>query len=585
MFDILLEHVLRSQLPAIQEDNDDDDDGDDVQPKDEIREIMSREQKWIVEEFVRVYGISRSYYKLTLLRCLTGRLDLLVSGSNILKDIIEYLTSREDLTSEETDMLSEACKAIMEKLWLVLTNFTKFFPRNRPRGAFSSFMHLFCQLKIKYEGLKESEVEQIVKQIAKEAINNDYDSIDLSKARTSSDGMSQETARLCTICRSLRQKLRNMEYFTRDFDISVDFPRLCVRVYYEQQFIKDLEELLLDISKHPKREGDAFGVLQLCYDIQQLNTLLREDYEDAVLSSRLIDASALGKKYLDGFIDVLRNRLSRIMRSAVAMEKPLQGVFHTTSVVDLFCAANQFFEVLKGLDFVSVDLLHQYGQVLQEIVIDYARHNETLCNEALRIKGEKQEKAGRKKGNRKGLKVILDFTANLVKGESATSDEFLITQDFVHKLNNIAASRQQLNVMIESIEEENNRFFEEQFEEEYYMINDDDDDDNDFLLNSDEGDEEEDDIKERLDTASHQDTHGSEVNDDDVEDLGPEKRQIQTTFTELNSILTNILDMLCSQFKPAIHRMLISVADMAKNISSVTEEVSTRYIFITGTHI
>jgi len=132
----------------------------------------------------------------------------------------------------------------------------------------------------------------------------------------------------------------------------------------------------------------AFSLLQLALEVEKLNKLITETFEEESKQIALIDHTTMLKQILPYFFKSIRAKLSEITKRSVGIEMPLRGVYHGTSLVDVCSAANQYFEVIKGLelsDQIRAEAYKSYEEILISVMLQYAKLNETFCNESLQF--------------------------------------------------------------------------------------------------------------------------------------------------------------------------------------------------------
>lgn len=135
-----------------------------------------------------------------------------------------------------------------------------------------------------------------------------------------------------------------------------------ILIIWNDMYRKEVDDFV-QVQRAIVDDSLAFNMLQLSYEVQKLNQVYTNEFPKEVTSMILFNADILAKEFLPVYMKQIRSKLIDIAKKSIVQEKPLKGVTYGTSIVDLFSAADQFFEVVKNLEFASETLLQSYEDV------------------------------------------------------------------------------------------------------------------------------------------------------------------------------------------------------------------------------
>lgn len=562
------------------------------------RTILNFYERFILEEFALIYGIHEVFRRITSLKALAPRLDLITPFSDEIMRDIQFIHIAIEMDSfivtlDDRRQLKQVIHTLDEKIFNLICDFKKYFPRNRPKGAFSTFFEIWWMIRTKYEGQSVDDdrgtLAVLCRDMVRKAIAADYDSIvdavstfdstvhsgisildkdsagkkrrksltsGIGKYVKGNDGRVLAGSVLSQVCRVLEGRINDTFNFSGIFPEDVKYEMISVKKYYE--LLRSDVELFLASNGGPNNLP-PFDVLQIWSDMSRLHKTIIFNFEDVgELDFNFINLDIIAREQVPRWMAELREKLLLYKTESIALDKydEKSGLLHSTSVVDLFSAGNQMLEFIRGLDFVTLDILQSFVQVICDVTIEYARAMEDRCLLQLTERRAVVSSASQSHSTDDvTTEIVIDF-ASLREGVLKESDNFvlelpplLVTRDFIIKLNNIEAARQQLNQIIEAVENSKNEYFDTETEDY-----DDWTDDTATTVSD-------------FDDSSHSTAISTVQPTQEAAEYNK-----KSTFRALNNMLDEVVVILATQFQPFAHACLTELVALAAGHKDLTEQ-------------
>lgn len=561
------------------------------------RTILNFYERFILEEFALIYGIHEVFRRITSLKALAPRLDLITPFSDEIMRDIQFIHIAIEMDSfivtlDDRQQLKLVIHTLDEKIFNLICDFKKYFPRNRPKGAFSTFFEIWWMIRTRYEGQSVDDergtLAILCRDMVRKAIVADYDSIVdavstfdntvhsgvsiLDKDSVSSGRRKSITSGiakhfkadgsrvlagsvLSQVCRVLEGRINDTFNFSGIFPEEVKYEMISVKRYYE--LLRGDVELFL-ASKGGPNNLPPFDVLQIWSDMSRLHKTIIFNFEDVgELDFDFINLDNIAREQVPRWMAEMREKLLLYKTESIALDKydEKSGLLHSTSVVDLFSAGNQMLEFIRGLDFVTLDILQSFVQVICDVTIEYARAMEDRCLLQLTERRAVVSSASQSRTDDITTEVVIDF-ASLREGVLKESDNFalelpplLVTRDFIIKLNNIEAARQQLNHIIEAVENSKNEYFDTETED-YDDLTDD----------------------TATTISDFDDTSHSTTTTTVQPSREASEHNKKSTFRALNNMLDEVVVIMATQFQPFAHACLTDLTALAAGHKDLTEQ-------------
>lgn len=515
--------------------------------------MFSPHEQWLFNELRRLHGITIAHHHIAIIRALEKRLDLVIPYASNIKEIVTVLRNTIPATKIEEQMIHSSMKRFTDRLFRSLSDFTRYFYKRT--SELKIFLEVFKCIKLEFENLSEQELDQLVKSLVKQALQSDYESISQTirfntevDSHDFEDASGRDIAQLCLVARTLQKRMTFVSNYSKCLPADINLTGMITSIYYKDNFKREVNAIIDRYEDLSEDEGNSFGVLQLCSELQRLHAAMSEEF--GAIDFDLIDASSLGKKYVERYLNGTKLKLIKIARHAIQMEKPLAGVFHSTSVVDLYSAANQYFEVLKNLEFVTSDLLRQFQYVLIDVTEQFCSIN--MRQAMMMLVSSSQEVANQHR-------VLIDFAILkraaelLLNGADASLNlkedddearhvdtQFKITNSFLLKLNNMNAARKQVNLIAEELFKKRNPYYNS------YQSNG---DSRNFNL-----------LSERMQPI----LSAPEIDSEDEEADGIEDEILKDRFIKINDTISQVLGVMIKQMQPLFNSIFRSIASLEK---------------------
>lgn len=352
------------------------------------------------------------------------------------------------------------------------------------------------------------------------------------------------------LCRQVAQKAEDLLFYSRSFDSEVTHELISLKTYYVENFKKDIETFF----KNPDldRQGMAFSLVQLAIEVERLNKIIIETFEEYVTTTlfshfttlfyreskkiELLNASEMLKDTLPILFKAIRTKLSEIAKKSVGVEQSLKGVNHGTSLVDVYSAASQYFEALSNLELESefkTLVYKSYEEIVVSVTLQYARLNETFCLETLQYMDVNSLPPELKKRAVINFNWMQKFFNE--KDEAVLSEpQLIVTRDFLQKLNNIGAAREQLQNAVSEIDKEKYNYMDySEFE-----------------------------MKEEEDSDNEQQEEEEGLNETSSE---KKNELLEKSFMELNQIIYALIQIVVKQFQPFVRKSLVTIVNVLKD--------------------
>jgi hypothetical protein len=429
-----------------------------VDIKESHRNPFNYNQMWIIQEFSLVYGISEVTKRLTALKCLAERIDLLVPYLDFFYQNIEFVQANNELnavicTKHDAEQLSEILEILAGNVEKLLHKFISVFPQNKPAGALQSIVKVYQFIKIDQEGMSMEDFGSLFTRVIQQAIADDY-----KDARREREWTPEGLSSLCIF---VAKRIQEIQFFYRVFKAIPKYEVMALEEYYNS-FARDVERIMRDTNVN----FSGGEMLALCSEIVELNIILDEEYiPSEQVNLKRINPERLSSGYPAKYIGELHGTLLRWMHQAVLHDNflPLTDVLHSSSVVDLFTAANQTLDHMSKSYFVSTDTLTQFAEVLTQVAVEYAKELKSRCTMELEVSNCTASPASAMQPkHRKGVSSIFDVGARLMSrtASSVPEDEAeppvlpcKISLQFIVKVNDVEAAKQQLENLMDSVEE------------------------------------------------------------------------------------------------------------------------------------
>ncbi|KAL0487826.1 calcium-dependent secretion activator [Acrasis kona] len=527
---------------------------------------------WIMQEFVTSYGISEITKRLTILKCLSERIDLLVPYLDYFYQNIEFIHANDEMhfahvTKSDSEQLDRIMSTLGDKVESLLRKFKSIFAQNKPNGALRALVRVYEFVLMEQNGISAQHFEDRIEKIVQKAILDDYKSMKPT--------VLNQVDQLTNICVNVEKAISDIRCFQNVFEMMADFRLTALEIYYNS-FAKDVDKVL---KEH--KEPTGHDMLNLCSQIIELNAQVQELYDDEDLEDvKILNADKISTGFAEKYIQELHVQLQKWMIQAVAQDdfNPMYGVLHSSSVVDLFTAANQMLEFMSNSIFVGAETLSQFAQVLSDVTVDYSRYLKNKCiseSECQQESSPSQIMASPSTHHKKGILSTLDFNKLVPTLKSNAADEddscpkiapMRITRQFIVKVNNVAAAKTQLEALIENLEDTKHYYVpDEDTEEETDIIEHDSDDSE--LESTSCSDLTSTNSSATTPTTNHHSFIKKKPNatspQDDQDDTNTEITPLQSAFSNLNSTLDELIILISTQFQQYIHiAMRMAIGDM-----------------------
>jgi hypothetical protein len=436
------------------------------------------------------------------------------------------------------ELLKNIKQELIQKLESIVSMFMNILDGGK-RKVLKLLIELLEYISLKDKSMSREQFKQRLSSLVLLAIEQDYDTLRIEQIQSLSEvGVSAPS--LIKITQILKDKIGDIFFYSYAIPSEyIEFESRALKIYY-QRFTTDYEQVLNSSSNG----FTGYQMLVFCHNLKELNNEINELFEDDEELIQLLNPEQLihnnrGIDYEQNYILELKNRLITYMQRSVALDKwdrLNEQVLHSTSLVDFFTCAFQTLEFLSKLEFINSNLLNRFEQeVLSEVVIEYAKILKELSIRDVMIENQNENSVtvtipSSCVLNTKGLCLLFkmkDETVNVVN----------ITTQFIIKLNNIEASRDQYKQLIEAT-----------MDEKIYFKEDD-----------------------PLDTDS-------EDNNDTESEEDESTAKYSDTLFALSEIEQELIVLIASQFEPFIRSSLSQIMNNIKKIvnnntsSALTEE-------------
>lgn len=112
-------------------------------------QFFSYHAQWLIDEFASLYGVNDLYAKLALLKSIiTLKTSLIIPLAKQISDTLTFLSgNKKRLTLKEQEEFDEMSLQFQNKLLKLTSDYVKFFPENKPKGALETILDILVLLK------------------------------------------------------------------------------------------------------------------------------------------------------------------------------------------------------------------------------------------------------------------------------------------------------------------------------------------------------------------------------------------------------------------------------------------------------
>ncbi|KAL9642398.1 hypothetical protein ABK040_014241 [Willaertia magna] len=516
----------------------------------QCEEFLTPTQAWILNEFENQFGITEIYKRLSYLEILSERVNMIIPFHDELLKCLDLIHTNIQnkfftMSTTERNRYFDITEKLLNKIETILLQFRTTFVRNQPKGAVKSLLDVHELLTTKYNReLKFENYKKYMEQFLLKALQNHYNSLK-QNIMEALDYKVMDGSVLVELCDQLRDVIDDIFDFSGLFVLD-NYEYFSLTFYYNS-FYKDI----LQMKQSNKIQG--FHMLALCHKIKLLHEEIHLDFDEKELQSfPFIDTKELSKGYEEKYMEELHTLLSKWINQSISLDtfEPITAsVFYSTSVVDFFTSANQTFEMIKNLEFKNSKLLERYATlVIQATTLEYAKKLYDLCAEDLKSQVQSPEKP-------KSLLVKLsdEFIPKYFKNDNSNNNNnnnlnVGITKQFVVRLNDIEASRQELKSICHTIFDNSTWLEYEENEENGEQLLDDD-------------------SKSNLDEIDFEaiESKINQKNRRTVKIVEKKENESVKQFTKVfNELLNDLILMLVNILNNAINTTVTKVMDLAK---------------------
>ncbi len=541
-------------------------------------ELLNYHQKWILEEYSNQHGISEAYRKLSVMRLVVRRTDILLLTVKDFRQSIDFVingikSKTVFVSRRESDMLFGIKEELVKKIEFVLAQFITLLDGGS-RAVLEILVELleYMQTKnnVEEDSMTKEQFAQYLTSLVSRAIEQDYLNLRKEQIAMCEDDQEQISApSLIKLTQLMTTRIEYVMYYSSAIPEYVNFQANAIRSYYDH-IAKDCEAVL-------KLSG--FTGYQMLYFCRKL-----EEYHDEISDClgydvtrrrdfRTIDIPTISLGYAAKYVQELKSRLVAHIQRAVELEtwKPVgDNCLHSQSLVDFFTSANQILSYMIDVEFMTEDLLNMFCEAVGDCVVEYAKILQLLClREILKQSDGKQ---GTTRKSLLNLSHLLSYGNSTNKEETKEID---ITPEFIIKVNNIDASFHQYRHVVKSVTDIKLRSSDDEDDDD-----DDDDDDGDDDMD-DNDDDEEIPSEDPSDNNDNRPTpHQVNMDDDRAQKLKNEAilAKFNRTMEELDAIGNELISLVALQFEPCIQVTLMRIMQQVKKDSKQIAEMDEQEI-------
>lgn len=530
-------------------------------------ELLTFHQKWLIEEYCNHHGISEIYRKLSLMRLIVRKTDILLLSVNEFRQSIDFVIngvkSKTVIASrKELDMLVGIKDELVKKIEFILAQFITLLDGGS-RHVLEVLVELleYMQTKndIEEESMTPQEFAGYLESLVSRAVDQDYRS--LRKEQIEMCEEDQENicaASLIKLIQLMSGRIEYIIYYSSVIPEYLKFTSTAIRFYYDR--IAEDYETVFKLSGF-----SGYQMLFFCRKLEEYHDEISECLGFNVTKRRnfrTIDIPTISRGYEEKYVQELKSRLVTHIQRAVELEtwKPVgEKCLHSQSLVDFFTSANQTLAYMIDVEFMTERILNLYCEAVGDCVVEYAKILQLLCiREILRYNDSKQP-------TRKSLLNLQNLLNSGTKDDAHR--EIDITPEFTIKLNNIEASSQQYRHIVKSVTEVKLKNENDDTSDEYDEVTDSEKDDD----SSSKDDQSE----------TEKDNHTQVDKEDEDDDIESEKTasivtKFSSTMNDLNIICDDLISLIALQFEPTIQLTLMRTMQQlkkdTKKQSELTEE-------------
>ncbi|KAL9654272.1 hypothetical protein ABK040_010303 [Willaertia magna] len=353
--------------------------------------------KWIINQLDFIYGfdeiedqISFILISLRNIRLLIAMADNFISSFKSLKNNLQKIKN-ENVKKE----INEEIETTRGKIRKILLNFKNNFEFNKPDGALTNLVNVYLILENNQED--NVKLSKLVEDAIVKDYQSMKDNL-IESLKTKGQLTPKVMIELCKLISDKFERLfefspsfpKETDYEEKNWQYYQLFKNDLFKTkdqFNGLEMLTFCEKLNNELHKFIEYGKDHYGYKY----IDQLNQEIIYTIDDSDIG--LINTNELVKGYPEKYMTELYEQFKNQIQLAIQCDNfiPVNETFlHSTSAVDFFTSLNQTYEFISKLNFFNTELLEQFGNLVSKITLDYVNEMKRIALDKV-IRQQKNE--------------------------------------------------------------------------------------------------------------------------------------------------------------------------------------------------